>query len=325
MLNIEKYAEVINACRFCFMCRHLSAAGIATGRESDTPRVRALMAGRILHDRSELKNADFAQAVFEADLSGANRRNCVTHYDEIGLTLALRRDFLAAGTAPEAVRKLIAKLEKTGFGAEGEGDTVFLSSGYAPADRAARKLLGPCREIRGAEALRALKVLGADAAAAELFRRFKRVVAGAKQVVTNSGAVAAALRGDFKGVRVGLTCELLLQEAERGRLAKKSGKFSYIASDYLRNYGVSDAPEKLLAAVLPGAEPFGVSDENSYAAGEGAVVLDQLAPELVRAMAEQVIRFAPEAGRRVVTSSPYAARVLTAAGMKTITIEEALV
>ena len=29
-MNIDHYAPVINACRFCFMCRHLAAVGNVT-------------------------------------------------------------------------------------------------------------------------------------------------------------------------------------------------------------------------------------------------------------------------------------------------------
>ena len=40
-MNIDKYTDAINNCRFCFMCRHLSAVGNVNFTEADTPRVRA--------------------------------------------------------------------------------------------------------------------------------------------------------------------------------------------------------------------------------------------------------------------------------------------
>ena len=46
-MQINQFPEVMSSCRFCFMCRHLSAVGQVSGRESDTPRGRALIADRV--------------------------------------------------------------------------------------------------------------------------------------------------------------------------------------------------------------------------------------------------------------------------------------
>ena len=35
-MHIENYLNVIDACRFCFMCRHLDPVGNVTFREADT-------------------------------------------------------------------------------------------------------------------------------------------------------------------------------------------------------------------------------------------------------------------------------------------------
>ena len=42
-MNIDNCTDAIKNCRFCFMCRHLSAIGNVTFTEADTPRVRAAM------------------------------------------------------------------------------------------------------------------------------------------------------------------------------------------------------------------------------------------------------------------------------------------
>jgi len=34
-MNIEKFTDSIKACRFCFMCRHLSAVGNVTFTEAN--------------------------------------------------------------------------------------------------------------------------------------------------------------------------------------------------------------------------------------------------------------------------------------------------
>ena len=72
-MQINQFPEVMSSCRFCFMCRHLSAVGQVSGRESDTPRGRALIADRVRMHPEEIGNADFIEAIYRSDLSGANR------------------------------------------------------------------------------------------------------------------------------------------------------------------------------------------------------------------------------------------------------------
>jgi len=117
-MQINQFPEVMSSCRFCFMCRHLSAVGQVSGRESDTPRGRALIADRVRMHPEEIGNADFIDAIYRSDLSGANRFHCDGYhdgkgYDEIGLQLALRRDIVDAGYAPEKVKQLVAELKAT--------------------------------------------------------------------------------------------------------------------------------------------------------------------------------------------------------------------
>ena len=42
MLISEKNKKTIDACRFCWMCRHICPIGNVTGRERNNARARAL-------------------------------------------------------------------------------------------------------------------------------------------------------------------------------------------------------------------------------------------------------------------------------------------
>ena len=96
-MNIDKFIETIKVCRFCFMCRHLSGIGNVTFTEADTPRIRAsLIYGATMYPE-KLFAADLIDTMYRSDLSGACRRNCVNHYDEVGLTLAYRQDIAENG------------------------------------------------------------------------------------------------------------------------------------------------------------------------------------------------------------------------------------
>ena len=70
-MHIEKHLDVISACRFCFMCRHLDPVGNVTFRESDTPRGRALIVDRMRMDRECMKDPDFIDALYRSALSAA--------------------------------------------------------------------------------------------------------------------------------------------------------------------------------------------------------------------------------------------------------------
>ena len=42
MLISQKSKEIIDSCRFCWMCRHICPIGNATGQERNTARARML-------------------------------------------------------------------------------------------------------------------------------------------------------------------------------------------------------------------------------------------------------------------------------------------
>ena len=109
-MNIDKFTDTIKACRFCFMCRHLSGVGNVTFGECDTPRIRASMIDGITRYPEEIKNADFIRTIYSSDLSAACRFHCVNHFDENGLNLAVRRDIVDANLAPDDVLKLVEEL-----------------------------------------------------------------------------------------------------------------------------------------------------------------------------------------------------------------------
>ena len=129
-MHIEKYEDAIMNCRFCFMCRHLSAVGNVRHTEADTPRVRAAMLYGLRTGTNSFDDSDFVDALYRQDLSACCVHHCVNHFDENGLALAARADVVEAGKEPEAVRKLAAVyrrlLEKVEWKFEGKGDVAYL-------------------------------------------------------------------------------------------------------------------------------------------------------------------------------------------------------
>ena len=337
-MNIDRFTEVISACRFCFMCRHLSAVGQASCRESDTPRVRALIADSIRKHPEKLADADFIDTAYRSDLSGANRFHCDGYhdgkgYDEIGLQLALRRDIVEAGNAPEAVKKLANEFEAGAtWQVSGSGDVLYFIDRYTAETPAIAESFGKLaakkgiafRTITGGCIGKALGVLGFADRAAAVAKKFAAFVngLGAKTLVVSNPAAYDALANDFNAYGIVLNVKVMHSSEFLAGLKldyrKNGGAVSYLESDYLKNHAKScPYPKELLKQIGVECKPFGTNEEESYTAGEGAVVLPRLYPELAAMLAERVKELAEGP---LVTASPYTRKALT--GVEVLTLEE---
>ncbi|MFA5204157.1 MAG: (Fe-S)-binding protein [Lentisphaeria bacterium] len=301
-MNIDQFNDTINACRFCFMCRHLSPVGNVTFRESDTPRGRALLANKLQQNLKDL-HPDFIDAFFRAELSAANRFHCVSHYDENGLILAARRDIVEAGLAPENVKKLAAELQNVDFKIEGSGNTLYYVDLYNNKADAPKE----CKVISGGDTGKALEVLGFVKESAAVMGKFKKAVeaSGCKTLVTSCPASYDMLKKRLDGVKVLHSSEFV--EGKRG-----SGTVYYLDSDYLKNYNDNmHAPRELLKKLGYTLKQFGTNNEESYSAGEGAVIYDKLNPELVARLCAHIVELSDNFANDVlVTASPYTRSVL---------------
>ena len=340
-MHTEAYNDAIMNCRFCFMCRHLSAIGNVRHTEVDTPRVRAAMIYGLRTGTNSFDDADFVDALYRQDLSACCVRHCVNHYDENGLALVARADVVEAGTAPPAVAKLAASFVKVAetvpWRADGKGDLAWLLDATTASDdasaEAARALFSAAGVtpvvVAGGCIGKVLKVLGylpeAKAAAGKFADFLKK--AGIKTLVVSNPAAYDALTRDYPDFGVKLPCRVLHLSQfvlkAKVKFTKPAGAVYPLADDFLRNYDGIDAPAKLLKALKAKCRPFGTNDEESYCCGEGAVVLDSLNPELVESLAKYVAARAddPENDTLVVASADVK-RALCKAGLKVVTLEE---
>jgi Fe-S oxidoreductase len=350
-MHIESFREIIHACRFCFMCRHLSPVGNVTFREADTPRGRALFLDNALTEPRLLELPDYREAVFNADLSAACRHHCVSHYDEAGLILAARRDIVEANQAPAAVKQLADELVKAEITTRGDetAEVVIFENHLTASDQpeitvALGKILKAAglsfRVVSSADCGKALSVLGYHAEASAHAAKVVRVIAkgSAKILVTSCPASYHAFQKDYPafGVPFGQnleilhSSELILRLLSEGRFKCKrdSGKKVFpLASDYLRNYFKNNRTvDQLLEALGVENIPFGTNREESYSAGEGAVVLDRLNPKLVEKLSQYVTeRIQNPATDILLTASPYTKHALLKYGgmpVQVTTVEE---
>ena len=66
----RKSTEHLDACRFCWMCRHICPIGNATGQERNTARARALGLSLVARGAVEYSE-DIINNVYECALCGA--------------------------------------------------------------------------------------------------------------------------------------------------------------------------------------------------------------------------------------------------------------
>ena len=317
-MYLDEFKDVIEACRFCFMCRHLDPVGNVTFREADTPRGRALIADCIRMDCSAINNSAYIETMYRSALSGANRTHCVSSYDETGLVLALRRDIVEAGLAPRKVKDLADQLCSVSFSVSGKADLLYF--GEQP------ELYPGCSTISGGDPGAALDVLGFAEKSALVLDGFAKSVAesGCKTLVVAEPSAYYFLAGKMDGIKVVHSSEYLLEKSDGA--GKKSEAFC-LESDFLKHYCDADVTKELLEKSGWTLLPFGTNTEESTAVGEGAVVFDELNPELCRQLCFRVAELAGNSGKTpFITASSYVKKVFSKyePDMTVLTVEEAV-
>lgn len=337
-MNIDKFEEAMMNCRFCFMCRHLSTIGQVRSTEVDTPRIRAAMLYGLRTGTNSFDDSDFVDALYRQELSACCVHHCVNHYDENGLALAARADVVEAGKAPEKVQRLARKYMRSEFTAKGKGPLAYFLDATTAADKdvvaSVKRLFAAAKAdpvvIEGGSIGKALKVLGYLPEAKAAAGKFAAFLAekGIKTLVVSNPAAFDALTRDYPEFGVKLPCKVLcisnyLIQAKVA-FRKAAGEVYYLADDFMRNYDGCECPERLLKSLKAKNIPFGTNDEESYCCGEGAVVFDELNPELVKDLAAYVAERAdhPKTDRIVVLSA-YTKKVLKKYGrLNVVTMEE---
>ena len=320
-MNIDKYNDAVKNCRFCFMCRHLSAVGNVTFTEADTPRVRASMIYGVTMHPEKISDRDFIDTLYRSDLSRCCCYHCVNHYDENSLNIAMRTDIVEQGFAPDYVKAIVEKLQNSSvWEVSGAGEVGFFTDRYtlesesvAPAFDAIMKKAGVAYAvIKGGCIGRALKVLGFAAEAKAAAAKFVDTVkaAGIKTLVVSNPAAYELLKNDCRefGIEVPFTVMHSSEYILSLKLHFKAvGKLYYLESDYLKNYNDNSAfPAELLFALGAERKPFGTNNEESYTCGEGAVVLPEINEGIVRKLAEYIADRADDpAGDLIAVASPY--------------------
>ena len=137
-MNITENAKnIVDNCRFCWMCRHVCPIGNATGHERCTARARSFAISMVARGATEL--SEVADNIYECSLCGACTNNCVTGFDPKVFVQEVKREVVLAGLTPAPVMALLEKYAECGnvYGKEipeemqalasSDSDTLFLA------------------------------------------------------------------------------------------------------------------------------------------------------------------------------------------------------
>jgi len=127
--------DTADACRFCWMCRHICPIGNVTGQERNTARARGLSVSLAMRGTIGLEG-DIADNMYECALCSACTEDCATGWDPVIFTRECRKEVVLSGKAPEYVNALLEKFGATGsiYGAE-EENAAFAAAAKAHADK----------------------------------------------------------------------------------------------------------------------------------------------------------------------------------------------
>jgi len=94
------------------MCRHLCPVGLATGREVNTPRAKALLLSMV--ERGTEYDNEMANSMYQCLLCGACTNDCATGYEPPLFIREARTMAVVNDLVPENVQDIIDKIERTG-------------------------------------------------------------------------------------------------------------------------------------------------------------------------------------------------------------------
>ena len=108
----EKAKKNADACRFCWMCRHLCPVQLVTGKETNTPRAKGLHVSMV--ERGYPMDKALCANMYECMLCGACTNDCVTGFDPLIFIREGRTQAVVNDMVPPYVQKVIDTIQETG-------------------------------------------------------------------------------------------------------------------------------------------------------------------------------------------------------------------
>ena len=313
----ENSKKHIDACRFCWMCRHICPIGNATGLERNTSRARAL--GLSLVNREAYGIEEVVDNVYECACCGACTKECVTGWDPVMFTKEARLDAAMEGKLPEYINVLVDNCLATGnaYGAT-EIDADLKAAIAAHAGKTDTLLfLGVDAMYKvPAAAINAIKVLekagvaftvleGEPASGQQLeylisaanetkeqMTACAKVIGAYKTVVAFDPQDAKVFKREYKEWGVELTCDVVTFTTfvagllDAGKLAAKNTGKAVVFQDpfqLARDLKETEEPRKVVAAYATLNEMLCNGKDTMWA---GNILMAQWMPDVMKKVAD---------------------------------------
>ena len=337
----EKVNQHVDSCRFCWMCHHICPIGNATGHERSTPRARALGISLVMRDA--LKLDDIMDNIYECAGCGACVQVCVTGWDPVMFTKAVREQAALEGKLPDYIQTLVANCLSCG-NAYGAGDlSADLKNAIKQHSAPTETLLFlgvDARYRMPAEALKTITILertgipftvladepasgaqmdylvGALKETKDQMQSCAAILNGYKTVIAVDPADAKVLRRTYGEYGVELTCRVetlsafLAAALRAGSLRAEKRNLAVVYQDPFqlsRDLGETEEPRALISAYADLSEMLLHGEETVWA---GNLLMAEWMPEVMRAVAARRIFNAESVGAKVIVTacvSEYAA------------------
>ena len=313
----ENSKKHIDACRFCWMCRHICPIGNATGLERNTSRARAL--GLSLVNREAYGIEEVVDNVYECACCGACTKECVTGWDPVMFTKEARLDAAMEGKLPEYINVLVDNCLATGnaYGAtEIDADLkAAIAAHAAKTDTLLFLGVDAMYKVPGA-AINAIKVLekagveftvleGEPASGQQLeylisaanetkeqMTACAKVIGAYKTVVAFDPQDAKVFKREYKEWGVELACDVktftayVAELLDAGKLTAKNTGKAVVFQDPVqlaRDLKETEEPRKVVAAYATLNEMLCHGKDTMWA---GNILMAQWMPEVIKKVAD---------------------------------------
>jgi Fe-S oxidoreductase len=340
---IEQQFATIDACRFCFMCRHVCTAGVVSGWESDTPRGKGLILFKVLKGYATYSD-DLVATIYRCCLCGMCQTWCEGEYTMPQAVLLARRDIVEQSKEPEGARKIRANILETGnpFGLPAQDRFKAIENGKVFKDQAQVLYYVGCDtayhqpEIASAfvkillrsgidftllrdetSAGKPLSVLGYHSEAKQLAQGLAAKIrsAGSKILVTTCPSSYDAFKNDYAAMGVDLggievlhATQYVARLVNSGRLTPRKPLSRSVTpqdSTYLCRFNDGCDELRRVLQSIPGVDLKEMSwtRDRAHSCGEAGGVLPLLYPELNRELAKRMLEEANRTGAQVLATT----------------------
>lgn len=312
-MNIsDKAKEIIDSCRFCWMCRHICPIGNATGQERNTARARALCASLVV--RGAQTADDIKDNLYECTLCGACTNNCMTGWDPKVFVREMRRELVLEGKTPDYIMKLLENYMATGnvYGkkacsclddvlVEKEADTlVFMGEDAVYQSPESVKNVAKLLDKAGVDYTfgnvydsgnSVYFLTGATAEAQNAAKRFASYANNYKTVVVYDPVDLSLILHEYKEWGIEITAkvvgfnEYVLSLIENGKLSVKKSENEYSLQDsyaYARELDDPNFGRSLIEKVGVVKDMLLIRKEANLA---GNLIMNEYMPEVIKTVA----------------------------------------